>query len=59
MMLCCLVIKNKCLTYKNNNEPKLILYQAPTGTGKTMTPVGLVNSKTVIFNMLLSMLVFN
>ena len=34
---------------KNNNEPKLILYQAPTGTGKTMTPVGLVNSKTVIF----------
>jgi|TARA_B100001094_G_scaffold195591_1_gene189564 hypothetical protein len=34
---------------KNNNEPKLVLYQAPTGTGKTMTPVGLVNNKTVIF----------
>ena len=34
---------------KNNNDPKFILYQAPTGTGKTMTPIGLVNSNTLIF----------
>jgi hypothetical protein len=34
---------------QGNKDPKLILYQAPTGTGKTMTPVGLVNQKTLIF----------
>lgn len=34
---------------KGNPDPKLVLYQAPTGTGKTMTPVGLVNNKTIIF----------
>jgi len=28
---------------------KLILYQAPTGTGKTMSPVGLAKGKKVIF----------
>ena len=28
---------------------KLILYQAPTGTGKTMSPVGLASGKKVIF----------
>tara|TARA_B100000900_G_scaffold241591_1_gene205477 strand:- start:23741 stop:26131 length:2391 start_codon:yes stop_codon:yes gene_type:complete len=28
---------------------KLILYQAPTGTGKTMSPVGLAKRKKVIF----------
>ena len=28
---------------------KLILYQAPTGTGKTISPVGLTKGKTVIF----------
>lgn len=32
-----------------NKDPKLLLYQAPTGTGKTMTPVGLVNEKILIF----------
>ena len=36
-------------------EPKLIMYQAPTGTGKTITPVGLVstivkeNKRRIIF----------
>jgi hypothetical protein len=29
--------------------PKLILYIAPTGTGKTMTPIGLATYKKVIF----------
>ena len=28
---------------------KLILYQAPTGTGKTMSPVGLAKGKKIIF----------
>ena len=28
---------------------KLILYQAPTGTGKTMSPIGLVKGKKIIF----------
>ena len=28
---------------------KLVLYQAPTGTGKTMSPVGLASGKKVIF----------
>ena len=32
-----------------NKNPKMVLYQAPTGTGKTMTPVGLVNEKILIF----------
>ena len=31
-----------------NKDPKLLLYQAPTGTGKTMTPVWLVNEKILI-----------
>jgi len=30
-------------------DPKLILYQAPTGTGKTMSPVGLAKGKKIIF----------
>ena len=32
---------------RGNN--KLILYQAPTGTGKTISPIGLINEKVVIF----------
>ena len=30
-------------------KAKLIYYQAPTGTGKTISPVGLANGKKVIF----------
>ena len=30
--------------------PKLIYYQAPTGTGKTISPIGLANGKKVIFS---------
>ncbi len=29
--------------------PKLIYYQAPTGTGKTISPIGLANGRKVIF----------
>ena len=32
-----------------NKEPKLILYQAPTGTGKTVSPIGLVKKHKLIF----------
>ena len=32
-----------------NNTPKLVLYVAPTGTGKTLTPIGLSESNRVIF----------
>jgi hypothetical protein len=35
---------------KNNIEtPKLILYTAPTGTGKTLSPIGLSNTYRIIF----------
>ena len=30
-------------------NPKLILYMAPTGTGKTMSPIGLVRGHKIIF----------
>jgi len=38
-------------TFKNNNNIKqqMVLYQAPTGTGKTMTPIGLSRGKKIIF----------
>ncbi len=32
-----------------SKNPKLILYMAPTGTGKTLTPIGLSESHRVIF----------
>ena len=34
---------------KKNTTPKLVLYSAPTGTGKTMTPIGLSNKYRIIF----------
>jgi hypothetical protein len=36
-------------TAVKGNRPKLILYIAPTGTGKTMTPIGLSENKKIIF----------
>jgi hypothetical protein len=36
-------------TFNRNKNPKLVLYMAPTGTGKTMSPIGLSNSHRVIF----------
>ena len=36
--------------YENKeNTPKLVLYTAPTGTGKTMSPLGLSNGYKVIY----------
>ena len=32
-----------------NPNPKLILYMAPTGTGKTLTPIALSEQKKIIF----------
>ena len=34
---------------KNNEVPKLVLYIAPTATGKTLTPLGLSKSYKIIF----------
>ncbi len=36
-------------TLIKNPRPKLILYMAPTGTGKTMTPIALSEEKKIIF----------
>ena len=35
--------------FKNDATPKLVLYIAPTGTGKTLTPIGLSEHYRVIF----------
>ena len=37
--------------YKNKNKSlaSLVLYKAPTGTGKTLTPIGLCNEYKIIF----------
>lgn len=35
--------------FNRNKNPKLVLYMAPTGTGKTMSPIGLANTHKVIF----------
>ena len=34
---------------KQNKSPKLILYTAPTGTGKTITPIGLSEGHRILF----------
>ena len=36
-------------SFKDSNTKQLVLYQAPTGTGKTMTPIGLSRGKRIIF----------
>lgn len=41
--------QKEIFTVFKNPAPKLILYIAPTGTGKTMTPIGLAASKKIIF----------
>jgi hypothetical protein len=35
--------------FKTNTTPKLVLYIAPTGTGKTLTPIGLSEKYRIIF----------
>ena len=34
---------------ENKDKPRLVLYIAPTGTGKTMSPIGLSNKYKIIF----------
>ena len=41
--------QKKLFTLSKSVGPKLILYQAPTGTGKTVSPVGLVKGHKLIF----------
>ena len=41
--------QKQLFTFCKNKGPKLILYQAPTGTGKTISPLGLVKKHKLIF----------
>lgn len=41
--------QKEIFTVIKNPDPKLILYMAPTGTGKTLTPIALSQHKRVIF----------
>jgi hypothetical protein len=43
------VHQKELFTVAKNEGPKLILYVAPTGTGKTMSPVGLSEKYHIIF----------
>ena len=41
--------QKELFTVIKQNNSKLIYYQAPTGTGKTISPIGIASSKKVIF----------
>ena len=41
--------QKQLFTYCKQNNPKLILYIAPTGTGKTISPLGLSSKNKIIF----------
>lgn len=41
--------QKEIFTLCKNIDPKLILYMAPTGTGKTLTPIGLSQQYKIIF----------
>ena len=41
--------QKEIFTLCKNSQPKLILYMAPTGTGKTLTPIGLSEQYRIIF----------
>lgn len=41
--------QKELFTIFRNNDPKLVLYIAPTGTGKTLSPVGLSQNYKIIF----------
>jgi hypothetical protein len=41
--------QKEIFTICKNPQPKLILYMAPTGTGKTLTPIGLSEQYSIIF----------
>jgi hypothetical protein len=41
--------QKRIFTICKNPQPKLVLYIAPTGTGKTLTPIGLSEENRIIF----------
>jgi len=41
--------QKELFTSCKSEDPKLVLYIAPTGTGKTLSPIGLSESKKIIF----------
>ena len=41
--------QKEIFTLSKNPSPKLILYMAPTGTGKTLTPIALSETNKIIF----------
>jgi hypothetical protein len=41
--------QKEIFTIFKNNKSKLVLYMAPTGTGKTLTPIALSEQKKIIF----------
>lgn len=41
--------QKEIFTLVKTSQPKLILYMAPTGTGKTLTPIALSEQKKIIF----------
>lgn len=41
--------QKRVYTCVKNPNPKLVLYIAPTGTGKTLTPIGISNQYKIIF----------
>lgn len=41
--------QKELFTCCKSDEPKLVLYIAPTGTGKTLSPIGLSETKKIIF----------
>ena len=41
--------QKEIFTVCKNTRPKLVLYMAPTGTGKTLTPIALSEGKKIIF----------
>ena len=45
----CEETKNSAVKNIQPNKPKIILYIAPTGTGKTLTPIGVSEKNRVIF----------
>jgi hypothetical protein len=41
--------QKEIFTVCKNKNPKLVLYMAPTGTGKTLSPIGLAETHKIIF----------
>jgi len=41
--------QKEIITISKNPDPKLVLYMAPTGTGKTLTPIALSETHKIIF----------